>query len=297
VNQVIQNMPSRVYHSGPQASKGRLAILRTQSPQHLLWEMNHPTEPTDAMKLGTAIHTLTLQPELWDREYVVAPSQCEAIKKSDGLRCTSAPSRSFDGKWLCGIHSKGMEGRGDDKRETITEERFAQVKAIRDAVLANKYAAALLSGAAREVSGFWTEDGVDCRMRPDAWQFDHNYLADIKTTADASPAAFQRQLYAQSYDLQAAHYLAGADAVGMPADGFVFIVVEREPPHAVGVYRLADKTLSAVREERRRLLAQYRQCVQSGEFPGYGDQIRDVDVAAWSMKQIETALAEADAAT
>jgi recombination protein RecT len=54
---------------------------------------------------------------------------------------------------------------------------------------------------------------------------------------------------------QAAHYLRGLAAAGTPVEGFGFIAIESDAPHAVGVYMLDDGDLIEADEELTDLLS------------------------------------------
>lgn len=70
-------MENADYHAHPAISKSHLDLI-ARSPLHY-WaryiDPNRvPTEPTDAMRLGTAVHTLTLEADQFEARYAVAPA-------------------------------------------------------------------------------------------------------------------------------------------------------------------------------------------------------------------------------
>jgi hypothetical protein len=81
--------------------------------------------------------------------------------------------------------------------------------------------------------------------------------------------------------------LDGARAVGIPAEHFVIVAVEKEPPYAVAVYRVLDAAIDAGREQIAGLLKTYATCVALDEWPGYAEQVVDVALPAWAWNQID----------
>ena len=72
-------------------------------------------------------------------------------------------------------------------------------------------------------------------------------VVDVKTAADASPKAFQRDIANYKYYVQAAFYLTAAASVckimGPYKQVFKFLVVEKKPPYAVAVIGLKEEAM------------------------------------------------------
>ena len=92
---VYPDTPEEIYFRWPAVSKSRLEPLM-QSPLHCKWAMEHPSAPTPAMTLGSAIHCLTFTPGLFNERFVV-PEQCSATTKK-GERCTKSGTNRFQGE-------------------------------------------------------------------------------------------------------------------------------------------------------------------------------------------------------
>ena len=97
---------------------------------------------------------------------------------------------------------------------------------------------------------------------------------DLKTTTDASPAGFARAVERYRYHVQAAYALDGwPQAGGGLADQFIFVVVEKAPPYAMGLYDLSAVLLDAARALYRRDLATAAECLTRQHWPGYDPTI------------------------
>ena len=180
---------------------------------------------------------------------------------------------------------KAQWDKENEGRQILNPDQWKQIHGMRDAVMAHPAASALLTripGRA-EQSIYWIDPitGVLCRCRPDWWR-DDNLPIDLKTTEDASPEGFARSIAKFRYEVQAAFYLDGIEAAtGKRPKNFVFIAVEKKPPHAVGVYVLDAETLEIGRGLYREDLATYAKCAQADQWPGYGDKIQTINLPGW----------------
>jgi hypothetical protein len=115
---------------------------------------------------------------------------------------------------------------------------------------------------------------------------------DVKSTVSARRAEFERSIFTFGYFRQGSHYLASARARRLPARHFSIIACEKTPPYAVGVYRLTEGAIQAGDDQIRPLLRRYAECMESGDFPGYPDEVIDVSLPDYAWRQIEEQAAE-----
>lgn len=198
-------------------------------------------------------------------------------------------------------------------RTVLEPEEWDQLHAMRDAVMAHPAASALLSmpGGVAERSVYWTDPktGELCRCRPDWWIMPRGIIVDVKTTEDASLEGFAKSIAGWRYHVQHPMYLDGINhmrhqveqansgeafpaAVPPEARTFVFLAVEKKPPHAVAVYALDSIAVDLGRALYRRDLDTYAQCRATGVWPGYGDKIQSISVPAWAVNQNAQLLGE-----
>lgn len=139
----------------------------------------------------------------------------------------------------------------------------------------------ILSDGEPERSAFWIDQatGITCRARFD-W-LRSNAIVDVKTTQDASPSAFAKAVERYRYDMQAAWYQDGALEVTGQLLPFVFIAVEKDPPHLLAVYTLDETALQAGRASNAEARATFAECESSGQWPGYGPEIRELSLSRW----------------
>lgn len=265
------DVPADVYHRWPAANQTVLKIMRDRSPAHARQYMLTPPEPTPAMVLGQAIHAAILQPDLFREHYVRGPEFDRRTKQ--GREAWEA---------LAAEHPNAIILKPEDYDRCI---------AIRDAVHSHHYARKLLRGQT-EVSAVWRDPwfGVLCKGRFDCVPTGLGIIVDVKSVSDASPRAMQRFIYAYGTYLQAAHYMIGAKQLGVDADYFVLIAVEKEPPYGIGIYNIRGDALMAGEEELAKLLRTWSECETEGQWPGYSELAVDVTLPSWAFNQIEMGL-------
>lgn len=232
-----------------------------------------PRPQTEALAFGHATHLAVLEPERFDGEVVAAPKIDKRYK--EGKLEWSAFQAAHEGKALLPV------------------EEYASILRMRDAVYRHPTAAELLRAPGLiEVSALWVdgETGMRCRSRfdrltttRDGW----SVIVDLKSAEDASRAAFERAVHKYRYYQQGAMYLDGCAALAPRPRRFMFIVVEKDPPHCVAVYELDDMAVALGLDEYQKHLQQYADCVRTNVWPAYGDGADLVSLPAWAFRGFE----------
>lgn len=260
----FEEIPFDVYRALPGCSNTALSRIKERSPAYAKWsEENESLVSSDAATLGSLVHVLLLEPTKFSDRFAILPPGHGSTKV-----VKEAKAAALD------------EGLIPVKKETV-DKATAIFSALQRSTAVRK----LLEAETRsEVSAFWERDGVQCKGRYDILA--GNVIADLKVSAYASPSKFAR--HATNYGLhrQAAWYLDGALALDREVDAFAWIVVESTAPFEVAVYVPTADALRAGREEARQLFEIYRRCVETGEWPGYGNEIREVDVPDWELRRL-----------
>jgi exodeoxyribonuclease VIII len=261
-------MENADYHAHPAISKSHLDLI-ARSPLHY-WaryiDPNRvPTEPTDAMRLGTAVHTLTLEADQFEARYAVAPA--------------------VDRRYKAGKEAWAKFQSEAGGRELIDADDRATISRMAESVWRHPAAAMLLHWQGKaETTHMWADPttGAECKCRPDWLTNDGHLIIDLKTTEDASPSGFQRSVANYRYHVQASWYLDGVEAsTGHRPDQFIFICVEKKPPYAVAVYAADAEMIQIGAETAARDLARLVECKASNTWPGYSDQIEPLSLPAW----------------
>lgn len=150
-------------------------------------------------------------------------------------------------------------------RTMVKSSEWALAKRMEGAVRANPYAAALLADAEHETSFRMRSPygGCDIQCRADIlhrW----SVLADLKTCDDVDN--FHRAVVDRGYYIQAALYrriVAAACGARLP---FVFIAVEKQPPHRCRVVELSDRYLALGHRIVSDALHDLARCFATGDW-------------------------------
>ena len=253
---ILRNLPGAEYFALPRVSKSALDKL-ARSPAH----MRAPSvEETRAMRIGKALHALALE----------------------GIAPLVRPE--FSGKGS--VAARAEWDAAHEGQTILSEDEAAQVHGMAAHIAMHPVAGPALRRAdgIAEVSILWTceQTGALCKSRLD-WLLP-GIILDIKTTADARPDAFARSVATYRYEVQAAFYLQAAASAGVPAEHFIFVVVENAPPYAVALYQLDDAALEQGRRLYLRDLETYQRCAERDEWPAYPTDIQTLSLPRWAYR-------------
>jgi hypothetical protein len=256
------------YHSRPEISASK---IKTMNEGWRWWEGCEITRTikrseSPSMKLGTAIHAAILEPEQFQRDYIVCPADCSDRRTKK--------------------HKEWAEGVGASQ-VVLSADEAATVLACVTAAMRHKAAAGIIAASPTvEKSFLFTdpESGVPCRTRFDI--LSGQVVCDIKTTARLSDGDFAKAVQDYRYDIQAAHYLEGFAAIGMPGLVFVFLVLETAAPHRCRVYQLGDEELEIGRDRRSSLLGEYVARESAGDWSDPGEnELQTVRFSNYFLKR------------
>lgn len=260
----LHHLTMAEYQAAPGVSRSMLSELR-RSPAHLKAYIDSPRpEPTPQMEFGTLVHHAILEPDDFLSRHCVTPDCDKRTKEYKAFKAELKPDQVI-----------------------VTADEKTKILKMIDAVRYCDFGKQLFADTTCEVSIF-TEDGRKARM--DILPQSMAFLADVKTTADASKAAFSKSLINYDYHMQAAFYLdSAAMHYGQAFDVFLFIAVEKEPPYAVAFYQLDAAGIDQGRKEYMALMERYRECVATSSWPGYGEREQLISLPRWASNREDVA--------
>lgn len=259
------------YHGMEGASKTVLDSV-AKSPAIAYARHLDPNRPAAEQKSGQLegelAHCAILEPDEFSKRYAVGPDVIRSTKVWKEFEAANAGKKCIK--------------PGEYEAAMRQGESVRRLPEIRDALAAGH----------PEVSAFWIdpETGVKCRCRPD-WVHPcgdaGSILLDVKTYSDASPAEFRRQVARKRYHVQDAFYSDGFQrASGLEVLAFVFVAVETEWPYAANALMLDDLAKTTGRDLYRRDLDTYAECLRTGEWPGYSNQIEIISLPNWAISNL-----------
>lgn len=278
------DMSNEEYHGSFGYSSSNLKVLLEKTMAHLNYKMAQQNEYTEATLKGQVLHTLAMEPHLFDKEFAIQPAE---LKRPTAIQINAKrPSDST----LAQIEdwNQWQDSLGD--RTAVPEHVYEHAEAMAKKVRAHPFAGKLLESGIAEQSVFywynpedWDENNdyrIMCKVRTDWIMKGHNCIFDLKSTRDAAFTPFMRQARKLGYHVSAAMYLDGANrnkeflahCRTLALNKFAWIVVENEPPYEVAIYEMSpedrDFGLQRYHTAARRLYEYKR-----SNWKGYGEFI------------------------
>lgn len=277
-----KDIPNEDYHRSNGSSSSQVKTLIEQTGAHLEYNRTHPKESTKNMALGTAVHSLVLEPWNFEKDVAVSPDFNKRSKQG------KADFEDFVDA------SKG--------KTVITEAQHEVAQIMAKRVHEHPIAGILVQDLIVESSVYqWyncmdpddrTEYKEFLKVRPDGISRTHKeVLIDLKTTKDGSYSGFIRSIQDFYYHLSGAMYLEVCnqckpllEEIGAFAfTKFIFICVENFAPYEVSVYELSP-------EYRQLGLVLFRQGLyklhkaRNNDWPGYPEEVRMIEPPSWARR-------------
>lgn len=256
------------YHADPVPAgslshSGAKQLLPPSCPALFFWHQDHPQQKKE-WDFGTAAHRLVLHsgPEI-------------VVVDADSWRTSKAKDAA-------------TEARQRGAVPLLTKD-WMVARQMADAIRSHPIAGALLDPdtGQPEVSAFWQDEEARIwwRCRYDFLPHEGDgrlLLVDYKSAASANPDKFAKVAADNGYHIQDAVYTAGARALGLDEDpAFLFVVQEKTPPYLVSVVQLDEPSRRAGEARARKAMGIYQECVATGDWPGYTDDVKVVSLPGW----------------
>jgi len=268
------NIPEELYRSDHGLNQSLLKAFGTaKSPQHFLWEKEHPKEETDSLRIGRFVDAAMLgnvSSFSLNDHFAVFTGAVRRGKEWESFKEFNAGKTILNQQ-----ESERAIGAAAALSDHEDSQRILKVCSKQVAVIAEPTNIGRCKGL------------ID--LLPDSKLCDPLLLAyafDLKTAADASPEGFARACYDFGYDIQAAFYMDILNACGVPVKNFGFIVVENKPPHLVKIHYLERESLIIRRAQEKYTNwgIAYRECVKRDFWPGYGGSWSEITYRPWMLK-------------
>lgn len=236
--------------------------------KHQFVDGNYQSKETTSLSVGSAVHTIALEPEKWDAEYYILPE-------------------NYDGRTTAG---KTMKAEADESGKTVLKYQEVQnIYGMADAIKKHPLALGLLESAGHvESSIFWEQDDVKFKCRPDLMRND-GLIVDLKTCRTANPRMFARDAWNFKYHLSVALTCRGYEALyGKPPEEYVFMCIESEAPYIISCFtsfqptEWSESVLSIGNRQLDFLIEEYKECRDTGVWPAYQDTIMPLSLPSYA---------------
>jgi len=215
---------------------------------HDEYVLGSPRKRTASLDLGTVAHAMILEPHKIDEIAVEIPP--EVLSKSGSK--AGANWKKFEAENEGAILLKSSE--------------MKTVNAIFANAYKNKAAHKLLKAKGETEESIFMEDHwgkIRCRVDR---RIPGKFIIDLKTTRDAAPDKFERQVRELGYHIQAALYKRICDKHFGCDHTFLFIAVKSTHPYNVGIYSLSDRHLFEAENTLDRTIESITECKETGDW-------------------------------
>lgn len=250
---IYHDVPFPTYLSWPLLSQSTLKLARPPKGTMKLARhyFDHPKEPTDLMLLGKALHVVFLEPEMPER-----------VILWDGERRTGKAWEAFKAEHADkviltkGFYAK-LQGMVRSMRQTECVRAWTRrIEAV-------------------EVSAVKEIDGVLCKCRCDG--LTDEPLIELKKVSAVDKYTLTKTINEFGYHLQAAMQLYMFERTK-----FRLICVEDSPPYDCVEVEIDRDALVKGWKDIRALIRRWKECEQTGVWPGMSDEPIQVTLPEWA---------------
>lgn len=268
---ILPDIPSDQYHADalsdtPTLSASIAHTLVSRSPAHA--KAAHPRLNPDFQRedkthfdIGSVVHSLLLE----------GKENVHVIFQDDYRKKIAQEDRDF-------ARAHGRIPLLAHQRDEV----YAMVDAINRGLDRHKADPRPFTDGAAEVTITWDEDGVACRARLDWLRSDMGNLDDCKTASNANPDRWTRSsIYDHGYDVRCAFHLRGVEKTLNGSPEWRWIVIEKSPPYELCVVSPGSDVLALANAKVDRAIRLWRECMETGEWPGYPDEVCIAELPPW----------------
>lgn len=266
------NMSRADYDRRGEVNFSSLKVLGLKTPAHYHAGLLAPVEDdTDARQRGRAVHSAVLEPTRFRTQFVTW---------NDG------PRNPKSKKWI----DFQLEHAG---KEIITQGMYDEAIAMARAAQAIPAARPYLMGGKSEVTVLWpfVRESIGpiagyemcCKSRLD-FVADCGAIVDLKTTRDASPGGFGREVARYAYHVQAAFYRRAYQVATGKLLPYKFVAIEAAKPHVGAVYSVTDEAFELGETAFTEWMDRLHACQRDNHWPAYGDGEMALELPHWLVE-------------
>ena len=217
------------------------------------WKNELPMKESPALIEGRLQHTLFLEIDKFDDEFVIEPNVD---------RRTKAGKEEYE-------DFKASIGDRSPVKQDMYDVCMERRKVVEEYVPHETHKVELT------LCFHWHNHPFKARMD---W-YDGENVWDLKTARDASPRGFKSAINNFNYHMQAALYLDAAKALDLPANQFMFLAQEKAHPYPFAVYTLSEEAVDYGRARNEQALKTIIDCKDRDDYKPFNvSGIQTVDI-------------------
>lgn len=255
------------YHNDTSRISNSMLSLLKQSPTlfYRRYILGQTSEPSDAMRLGSYLHAMVLEPETLTARFAIMPK---------------VDRRTKEGKEQWSRFQEMNKGL-----EWVTQDQHDQAERLANVVLNHETFAQHADRIGKSVIEGridFTFNEYPCRCKPDMVDVESGVCWDLKTAKGASPKAFATSVVDYGYHRQAAFYHAALQQKYGKEFRFLFMVVETSEPYEAAIYELDEDAIEQGEAELSALLDEYRLRMASNDWtPEFSKGVNRLSLPKW----------------
>lgn len=241
------------------------------SPVHYISYLVGKREATPQMLLGSLVHSMILEPEHLDDEYIMAP-KFDMRKKED-----KEARAKFD-----------ME---NETKKVIDQDTWNTAKDIAGSVYDSPKCVNILSKLDMREAHFvfdYNDLPINGYIDGIGKNNDVPFILEVKTSMSSNPSEVIKDFYNKKYYLQAGIYRKALESMGISDKApVIYIVVENRAPHIVTVFIATEEYVQHGICELDRLTTEFKEW-QSLGYPTVGyskngsEELYELGLPSWA---------------
>jgi len=268
---IYKDLSSDEYHGDTNSISRSALMTYAKSPFHYWAEYINPERPPKLTKkswtLGSAFHTMILEPNKFDLEY--APKPPRVLLKDVGRVAYEK-------------YKKAVEEIESSNRHILSDEEYLTLLGMKKSLYAHRKAHDLILAGVYESSYFWRDDdsGMMIKSRPDILQ-DDIYI-DLKTMSDVSPEHYTREMIKFGYHTQAAMVRdALRNLENKELRYAINIGIETSYPYKVNIFIIDEAAIDNAEEKYKSLLVDLSSDIVNNTW--HNEEAQLIGLPKWSM--------------
>lgn len=291
------NIPLAVHHGqpcvGPSVTSGVLRKMELRTPADvwafsLLNPERWESKDTPALRLGRAMAAYV------EGGMDAVKEHFQILPADKPRRPTPQQIKAYDEGLATDAGRVSVEfwrKVENDTRDPVTDAEIEMI-ANMGRVLSADPAASAVMGGMPEITMAWEDPrtGLWCLARPDTVNFDGT-VTDYKKINTAGRPFNHRMIDARitdhGYDMQLAFAAEGFEALTRNWPNSAGIIAQwDEPPHHVILRDISEEDLRLGQFRNRRALLRFAECLESGHWPGPGEDIAAYQRPDWQRQML-----------
>jgi len=294
-----QQLSNPDYQKRPEISGSGLSDIYFTSPAHFKYQER---DETPALRFGIASHSMVLEPEEFDKEFVrgvdekkypdalvtdraMGAKLKELGQKATGLNLwekTQAILKNEPETHI--LHVLDMIAQSENAGKTVlTPDDYDGCQSMRKTLMQDEQIAEMLAGGFSEYSLIGELEGVRVKNRPDLIT-SAGGIIQYKTTMSCRPEDIGKKVNDYGYLLKAAlEWDCFTEAYGHPPKYYIMLAQEKKTPFVFKPFNIAPDSdeMRIGRIQLDHALRVYKHCLENDKWPAYGCEIAQLEVAQY----------------